>query len=246
MSGQYEVIAEVPENSKIYLVRFKNLKNLYIRVYQPERRTYLNRSTGLQDVEEATRWIQMNLATLMHTQPAQKPGGMTSVRRLLRDHMLYHEERLDAGLISQSTFVAYKNIYRHFDRWFHENGYRRLKDIKRTSLQKYALNRVNKDHLKIKTVNQEVMFLQSAPKHDHSGVGDTEALTPTEQGERSAVTSLMDQTFSFHQGVSQLGECLIHPLVTICKDQPTPDRSWNNAYTKGADDNAEPDQRDDY
>lgn len=102
----------------------------------------------------------MNLATLMHAQPDQRPSGMTSVRRLLRDHMLYHEERLDAGIITESTFDAYKKIYRHFDRWFPEQGYLRLKDIKRTSLQKYALDRVNKDNLKIKSVNQEVIFLR--------------------------------------------------------------------------------------
>ena len=35
-----------------------------------------------------------------------------------------------------------------------------MKDIKRTPLQKYALDGVDKENLKIKSVNQEVMFLR--------------------------------------------------------------------------------------
>lgn len=67
---------------------------------------------------------------------------------------------MDAGEIAPSSFESYTTLTKHFLKWLPANGYLRLTDIKRTSLMEYALNRANKDGLKPKSANQEVMYIR--------------------------------------------------------------------------------------
>jgi len=156
--AKYEVIEQVVP--KVQLVSFGRSKYLYVRVYDDLTRNYVNRSTGKEGVPEARQWVMENLAQLFQQKATPRGGGNTSIVRLLATHLDYHQRRRDADEISDSTFVAYNALARHFIRWFPDNGYKRLTDIKRTSLQEYAINRVNNDGMAPKSVNQEVMFIR--------------------------------------------------------------------------------------
>lgn len=144
----------------ITIGRFAHSKYFYARIYDKTTRSYLQRSTGLADLEQAKAWIMANLSELFQQKATPRGGGNTSIIRLLSSHMAYHERRRDADEIAPSTFLGYSNLARHFVKWFPANGYKRLTDIKRTALQEYAINRVNQDGLAVKSANQEVMFLR--------------------------------------------------------------------------------------
>ena len=83
-----------------------------------------------------------------------------ALSRLLAEHIEYQRKRLNAGSISEATFVVYEKAARHFTQWFPANGFKRLADIKRTSLQDYALNRTNDDGIALNTANLEVVFIR--------------------------------------------------------------------------------------
>ena len=156
--AKYEVIEQVVP--KVQLVNFGRSRYLYARIYDDVTRTYVNRSTGKEDVSEARQWILSNLGDLFQQKATPRGGGNTSVVRLLASHLDYHQRRCDANEIAPSTLLAYQNLAKHFIKWLPSKGFRRLTDIKRTSLQEYAINRVNQDGLTPKSVNQEVMFLR--------------------------------------------------------------------------------------
>ncbi len=141
---------------------FRNPRSrfVYCRVWDKDLQQYSRRSTGKLTVEEAREWTIQNLAELFQLKPSQRGGGTNSIRRHIIDHLEYQRKRLDAQEISEATFICYDKNARHFIRWFADNGYKRLADIKRTSLQEYALNRSTKDGMSANTINGEVTFLR--------------------------------------------------------------------------------------
>lgn len=155
---KYESLGEVVPG--VLLCKFPHLKAIYVRVYRKEKRSYINRSTGKHSIEEAKAWVLENLGVLFQQEAVERGGGTNSITRKLTEHTEHQRKRCNAGSISESTFIVYEKAARHFTKWFPAHGYKRLADIKRTSLQDYALNRTNDDGIALNTANLEVVFLR--------------------------------------------------------------------------------------
>ena len=144
----------------ISIGKFTHSRFLYVRIYDKNSRLYANRSTGLDDIDQAKAWILSNLSEFFQQKVTPRGGGNTSITRLLSNHLDCHQRRLEAGEIAPSSLTSYTTLTKHFLKWFPINGYKRLSDIKRTSLKEYAKIRVNKDGLKPTSANQEVMYIR--------------------------------------------------------------------------------------
>ena len=131
-----------------------------MRLYRKEQRTYTNRSTGTEDLDKARAWVLSNMASLFTEKAEQRGGGANSIQRLLVEHIEHQRKRHKAGEISEATLVVYERQTAHFIKWFTANKFKRLADIKRTSLMSYALDRVNKDGYSLNTANLQVVYLK--------------------------------------------------------------------------------------
>ena len=154
----YEAIGEVVPG--VLLCKFPNLNNIYVRVYRKGEKTYTNRSTGKKTPEEARLWALENLATLFQVEAAARGGGTNSISRLLTNHLEFLRKRKISEEIAPATFLVYEKAVRHFQNWFRSHGYKRLGDIKRTSLLEYGLDRTTKDGMSPNTVNLELVYLK--------------------------------------------------------------------------------------
>ena len=228
--------------------RFAHSRFVYVRLYDKNTRSYTNRSTGIEDVDQAKAWIFSNLSELFQQKATPKGGGNTSIKRLLSSHLDYQQRRFDAGEIAPSSFESYTTLTKHFFKWFPDNGYFRLIDIKRTSLKEYALNRVNKDGLKPNSANQEVMYIRmwwnwlqsqeilsrpiDVPKLKIR-VGSRSSTAPFDKGH---LKQILDQVDSFVESktlISQynkeLFRCFLHLLEQSgCRVHEVIDLTWND------------------
>ena len=116
--------------------------------------------TGKLTEEEAKSWVLTNLQELFALKPAPRGGGNNSVKRHLVEHLEFLRKRTEAGEISQSTFEVYTVVTRHFLKWFDENGYKKLSDIKRTSLQNYGIEQVSSETFSRSTAKLHIVYLR--------------------------------------------------------------------------------------
>ena len=156
--ANYETLGQVVPG--VLLCKFPHSKSIYARVYRKDQRTYINRSTGFQTEPEARQWVMENLGALFQVETVQRGGGSNSITRLLSVHIEFLRKRHLAGEISESTFIVYEKLTRHFTKWFPSHGFKKLGDIKRASLQEYPLNRCDEDGMARSTSNLEVVFLK--------------------------------------------------------------------------------------
>ena len=155
---------------------------------------------------------------------------------------------MDAGEIAPSSFESYTTLTKHFLKWFPANGYLRLTDISRTFLKEYALNRVNKEGLKPKSTNQEVMYilmwwhwLQSQEVLSRPiditklkiRVGSLSSTAPFDKGH---LKQLLDQIDIFVETKTQVSQynkelfrCFIHLLEQSgCQVHEVINLTWND------------------
>ena len=145
----------------ITIVRTTIRKNLCCRIYRKDVQQTVNRSCGTPDLAQARQWVLDNLGDLFATKAAPRGAGNNSIKKHLSQHIEWQRSRMEAGSIAAATFEGYSKSYRHFLKWFPAHGYKRLTDIKRTSLTNYGLDRVNKDGMSASTANFEIVFLKA-------------------------------------------------------------------------------------
>lgn len=144
----------------ITLLRTPRSKYLIARIYNKQTQQTINRSTGKETEEEARAFVLSNLGDLFGVKSEPRGGGSSSIQRLLADHLEWQRSRMRAGAIAESTYEGYGKSCRHFMRWFALHGFKKIGDIKRSSLLNYGLDRVNEDGMSPNTVNFEIVFIR--------------------------------------------------------------------------------------
>lgn len=144
----------------VQLTPQRGSRYLAVRICNKDAQTYIHRSTGKEAIPEATAYVMEHLQELFTLKPTERKRTKESLVRLISKHLELQEQRLKAGKIADSTLLVYQKNGRYFIEWLHPNKFKKVSDIKRTSLRGYARDRVNIDGMSPSTVNLEIVYFR--------------------------------------------------------------------------------------
>lgn len=150
----------VPVLPGVELFKQPRSRYVYCRVWNKGTQDYIRRSTGQLTNDEAKAWVLSNLQELFSLKPTPRGGGANSIKRHLVEHLEFLRKRQEAGEISESTFEVYQVNTRHFLKWFAANDFKKLSDLKRTSLQNYGIDMVSSGRFSRSTAKLHIVFLR--------------------------------------------------------------------------------------
>tara|TARA_R110002012_G_scaffold83478_1_gene210074 strand:+ start:1809 stop:3023 length:1215 start_codon:yes stop_codon:yes gene_type:complete len=154
----YEVLETVVPG--ITLVKTTISRNLLARIYNKDTQETINRSTGCDTLPAARQWVLTHIQDLFAVTATPRGGGANSIQRMIVKHLEHIRSRYEAGEIADSTYQGYAKVGRHFIKWLPINGYKKLSDIKRSSLMHYGLQRINEEGMSPNTANLEIVYLR--------------------------------------------------------------------------------------